>query len=159
MFVDFPVFLLLLMFYSTVIRITMISMSLVLLRLILWSNMIYSWDCSMCTWKMYVLLLQGGIFCSGWFLLSLLKSISQSVSSVAQSCPTLRPHELQHTRPPCPSPSPGVHSDSRPSSQWCHPAISSSVIPFSSCPQSLPASESQWVNSSHEVAKVLEFQL
>ena len=55
---------------------------------------------------------------------------------------SLRPHELQHARPPCPSPTPGVHSDSRPSSQWCHPAISSSVIPFSSCPQSLPASES-----------------
>ena len=54
---------------------------------------------------------------------------------------SLRPHESQHTRPPCPSPSPGVHSDSYPSSQWCHPAISSSVIPFSSCPQSLPASE------------------
>ena len=55
---------------------------------------------------------------------------------------SLRPHELQHTRPPCPSPNPGVHSDSRPSSQWCHPAISSSVVPFSSCPQSLPASGS-----------------
>ena len=55
---------------------------------------------------------------------------------------SLRPHELQHTRPPCPSPTPGVHSDSRPSSQWCHPAISSSVGPFSFCPQSLPASES-----------------
>ena len=55
---------------------------------------------------------------------------------------SLQPHESQHTRPPCPSPTPGVHSDSRPSSQWCHPAISSSVIPFSSCPQSLPASES-----------------
>ena len=55
---------------------------------------------------------------------------------------SLRPHESQHTRLPCPSPSPGVHSDSRPSSQWCHPAISSSVIPFSCCPQSLPASES-----------------
>ena len=54
----------------------------------------------------------------------------------------LRPHELQHARPPCPSPTPGVHSDSRPLSPWCHPAISSSVIPFSSCPQSLPASES-----------------
>ena len=53
-----------------------------------------------------------------------------------------RPHESQHARPPCPSPSPRVHSDSRPSSQWCHPAISSSVVPFSSCPQSLPASES-----------------
>ena len=55
---------------------------------------------------------------------------------------SLRPHELQHARPPCPSPTPGVHSDSRPSGQWCHPAISSSVIPFSSCPQSFPASES-----------------
>ena len=54
----------------------------------------------------------------------------------------LRPHESQHARPPCPSQTPGVHSDSRPSSQWCHPATSSSVIPFSSCPQSLPASES-----------------
>ena len=53
---------------------------------------------------------------------------------------SLWPHELQHARPPCPSPTPGVHSASRPSSQWCHPAISSSVVPFSSCPQSLPAS-------------------
>ena len=53
----------------------------------------------------------------------------------------LRPHESQHARPPRPSPSPGVHSNSRPSSPWCHLAISSSVIPFS-CPQSLPASES-----------------
>ena len=55
---------------------------------------------------------------------------------------SLWPHELQHTRPPCPSPSPPVHSDSRPLSRWCHPAISASVIPFSSCPQSLPVSES-----------------
>ena len=55
---------------------------------------------------------------------------------------SVRPHESQHARPPCPSPTPGVHSDSRPSSQWCRPAISSSVVPFSSCPQSLPASES-----------------
>ena len=55
---------------------------------------------------------------------------------------SLRPHESQHARPPCPSPTPGVHSDSYLSSQWCHPAISSSVVPFSSCPQSLPASES-----------------
>ena len=54
----------------------------------------------------------------------------------------LWPHESQHARPPCPSPTPGVHTDSHPSSQWCHPAISSSAIPFSSCPQSLPASES-----------------
>ena len=55
---------------------------------------------------------------------------------------SLRPHELQHARPPCPSAIPRVHSDSRPSSRWCHPAISSSVIPFSSFHQSLPASES-----------------
>ena len=55
---------------------------------------------------------------------------------------TLRPHGPQHARPPCPSPTPGVHSNSCPSSRWCHPAISSSIVPFSSCPQSLPASES-----------------
>ena len=54
----------------------------------------------------------------------------------------LQPHKSQHARPPCPSPTPRVHWDSRPSSQWCHPAISSSVAPFSFCPQSLPASES-----------------
>ena len=73
---------------------------------------------------------------------------------------SLQPHESQHTRPPCPSPTPRVHSNSHPSSRWCHPAISSSVVPFSSCPQSLPASGSfQWVNFLHHVAKVLEFQL
>ena len=55
---------------------------------------------------------------------------------------SLQPHELQHTRLPYPSPTPGVHPNSCPSSWWCHPAISSSIIPFSSCPQSLPASES-----------------
>ena len=55
---------------------------------------------------------------------------------------SLRPHESQHARPSCPSPTPGVHSDSRPSSRWCHPAISSSVVLFSFCPQSFPASES-----------------
>ena len=65
-------------------------------------------------------------------------SVQFSCSVVSDS---LQPHESQHARPPCPSPTPGVHSDSCPSSQWCHPAISSSVIPFSSCPQSLPASE------------------
>ena len=52
------------------------------------------------------------------------------------------PHELQHARPPCPSPTPGVHSISCPLSHWCDPAISSSVVPFSACPHSLPASES-----------------
>ena len=55
---------------------------------------------------------------------------------------SLWPHESQHTRPPCPSPTPGVYSNSCPSSQWCHPAILSSVVPFSSCPQSFPASGS-----------------
>ena len=55
---------------------------------------------------------------------------------------SLQPHESQYARPPCPSPTPGVYSNSCPSSQWCHPAISSSVIPFFSCPQSLPASGS-----------------
>ena len=67
-------------------------------------------------------------------------------SSVQFSCSvvsnSLWPHELQHTKPPCPSPTPGVYSNLRPSSWWCHPAISSSVVPFSSCPQSLPASGS-----------------
>ena len=55
---------------------------------------------------------------------------------------SLQPHASQHARPPCPSPTPRVHSNSHPSSQWCHPAISCSVVPFSSCPQSLPATES-----------------
>ena len=69
----------------------------------------------------------------------LLQSDQISRSVVSDS---LRPHESQHARPPCPSPTPGVHPNSRPSSQWCHPAISCSGIAFSSCPQSLPASES-----------------
>ena len=62
----------------------------------------------------------------------------------------LQPHELQLARPPCPSPTPGVHSNSCPSSQWCHLAISSSVIPFSSCPQSLPA----WVFSNESTLRM-----
>ena len=66
-------------------------------------------------------------------------SVQFSCSVVSDS---LQPHELQHTRSPCPSPTSRVHSNSRPLSQWCHPAISSSVVPFSSCPQSLPASGS-----------------
>ena len=68
------------------------------------------------------------------------KSFSVQFSSVAQSYPTLQPHESQHARPPCPSQTPGVYSNSCPSSRWCHPVISSSVVPFSSCPQSLPGS-------------------
>ena len=66
-------------------------------------------------------------------------SVQFSGSVVSNS---LRPHESQHARPPSPSPTPGVQPNSCPSSRWCHPAISSSVVPFSSCPQTLPASES-----------------
>ena len=62
--------------------------------------------------------------------------------SVTQSCPTWQPNGLQHAKPPCPSPTSGVYSNSCPSSRWCHPTISSSVIPFSSHLQSLPASGS-----------------
>ena len=60
-------------------------------------------------------------------------------SSVAQSCLTLWPHGLRHARPPCPSPTPGACSNSCPSRWWCHPTISSSAVPFSSCLQSFPA--------------------
>ena len=89
-------------------------------------------------------------------------SVQFSRSVVSDS---LRPHESQHTRPPCPSPTPGVHSDSCPSSQWCHPAISSSVIPFSSYAQSLPASESWGIlistgtASKFKIIKLLIFML
>ena len=83
-------------------------------------------------------------------------SVQFSCTVVSDS---LRPHELQHARPPCPSPTPGVHPNSCPSSRWCHPAISSSVVPFSSCPQSLPASQSfpmsqlfAWGGQSTEVS-------
>ena len=66
----------------------------------------------------------------------IISSVQFSRSVMSNS---LQPHESQHARPPCPSPTPGVHSNSCPSSQWCHPAISPSVVPFFSCPQSLPA--------------------
>ena len=86
------------------------------------------------------------MFCS-WYMLRRSGTAGSYGSSIFQfSCSvvsnSLRPHESQHASPPCPSPSAWVHSNSRPLSQWCHPAISSSVVPFSSCPQSLPASES-----------------
>ena len=94
--------------------------------------------------------------CHLWFI---------SFSSVQSlSCIQLWPHESQHARPSCPSPTPGVHSDSGPSSQLCHPAISSSVIPFSSCSQSLPASESfpmsqlfAWGSQSTGVSSLASF--
>ena len=82
------------------------------------------------------------------------------VSSVTQSCLTLRPHGLQCTRPPCPSPTSRVYSNSCPLSWWCHPTISSSVV---HSPPAFNLSKHQglfkWVSSSHQVAKVLEFQL
>ena len=84
-------------------------------------------------------------------------SVQFSRSVVSDS---LWPHDSQHTRPPCPSPTPGVHPNSCALSWRCHPAISSSVIPFSSCSNpSQHQSLFQWVNSLHQVAKVLEFQL
>ena len=73
-------------------------------------------------------------FSLAWFKAS---SVHFSCSVVSDS---LRPHELQHARPPCPSPIPRVYPNSCPSSRWCHPTISSSVVPFSSCPQSFPTS-------------------
>ena len=87
----------------------------------------------------FYVLFQRIAYCELVWLFYQFSSVQFSRSVMSDS---LRPHESQHTRPPCPSPTPGVHSDPRPSSQWCHPAISSSVVPFFSCPQSLPASES-----------------
>ena len=88
-----------------------------------------------------------------------ISSVQFSHSVVSSS---LQPHELQHTRPPCPSPTPKVHPNSCPSSQWCYPAISSSAMSSPSSPAPNPSQHQslfQWVNSSHQVAKVLEFQL
>ena len=86
---------------------------------------------------------------------SQLKSIFSYFQSVQFSrsvmSDSLRHHESQHARPPCPSPTPRVHSNSRPLNRWCHPAISSSIIPFSSCPQSLPASESVTDHGATEI--------
>ena len=73
------------------------------------------------------------------FTFNLFSSVELSCSVVSDS---LQPHEWQHARPPCPAPTPGVYPNSCASSWWCHPAISSSVVPFSSCPQSIPTSES-----------------
>ena len=85
----------------------------------------------LCLWPMFKVCITSLEVC--------FSSVQFSRSVVSNS---LWPHESQHTRPPCPPPTPGVYSNLCPSSRWCHPAISSSVIPFSSCPQSLPASGS-----------------
>ena len=97
-----------------------------------------------------------------------LKTFISTFSSVQFSCSVVSdsswPHKSQHARPPCPSLTPRVHSDSCASSRWCHPAISSSVVPFSSCPQSLPASESfsmsqlfRWGGQSTGVSALASF--
>ena len=122
---------------------------------------IYCWASTICLWYALlrkVILLRKIQLNQKSFSFS---SVPFSRSVVSES---LRPHELQHARPPCPSPTPGVHSDSCPSSQWCHPAISSSVIPFSSCSQSLPASESfpmsqlfMWGDQSTGVSALASF--
>ena len=93
----------------------------------------------------------------GIFYLISYSSVQFSHSVVSDS---LRSHELQHSRPPCPSPTPGVHPNPCPLSRWCHPTTSSSVVPFSSCPHlSQHQGLFKWVSSLHQVAKVLEFQL
>ena len=101
------------------------------------------------------------VLCIRWPSIFRFSSVQFSHSVVSDS---LWPHESQHSRPPCPSPTPGVHSDSCPSNQWCHPAISSSVIHFSACPQSLPASESfpmsqlfAWGGQSAGVSALVSF--
>ena len=100
------------------------------------------WVCFSAHYKSYLKKVEAVMipeFALGLQSLIVVSSVQFSRSVVSDS---LQRHVLQHARPPCPSPSPGVHPNSCPSSRWCHPAISSSVIPFSSCPQSLPASES-----------------
>ena len=89
--------------------------------------------------SMYKYLCMSMMFLHKEISVHIFSSVQFSHSVVSDS---LWPHESQHARPPCPSPTPRVHSNSCPSSWWCHPAISSSVVPFSSCPQSLPALES-----------------
>ena len=106
----------------------MINLCLYLFRLQLWSSEIST------SLKFYIIL----IWLRKFYIKVRHQSIQFTRSVVSDS---LRPHELQHSRPPCPSPTPRVHSNSCPSSWWCHPAISSSLVPFSSCPQFLPASE------------------
>ena len=81
-------------------------------------------------------------FSLSWILVTSSNCFSSVQFSHSVVSDSLQPHELQHARPPCPSPTPGVHPNLCPSSRWCHPTISSSVIPFSSCPQSFPASVS-----------------
>ena len=96
------------------------------------------------SWPYFVFLLAICISLKRWLFRSFahfFRWVIYQFSSVAQLW-SLQPHESQHARSPCPTPTPGIHSNSCPSSRWCPPAISSSVVPFSSCSQSLPASGS-----------------
>ena len=111
----------------------------------------HDWCDLACTYALYYIVFVGGKgrftkLNNMWVIkaiiwVSILHNRFVTISSVQFSrsvmSNSLRPHESQHARPPCPSPNPRVHSNSRPSSWWCHPAISSSVVPFSSCLQSL----------------------
>ena len=92
----------------------------------------------MCSW----LPISYCLLCFNQTLVRLYSFFSSAQFSCSVLSDSLWPHESQHAMPPCPSAPPGVHPNSCPSSRWCHPAISSSVVPFFSCPQSLPASES-----------------
>ena len=94
------------------------------------------------------------------FITWIWRFISSVQFSPSVVCDSLWPQELQHARPPYPSPTTGIYSNSDPLSWWCHQTILSSVVPFFSCLQSFPASVYfQWISSSHQVAKGLEFQL
>ena len=103
-----------------------------------WFLTVSSISLIMCSW----LPVSYCLLCFNQILVRLYSFFSPAQFSHSVVSDSLRPHESAQGLPPCPSPTSGVHSDSRPSSQWCHPGISSSVIPFSSCRQSLPASES-----------------
>ena len=94
-------------------------------------------------WVMKVFIILIVVVVSRMYICQNLSNFTHSVQfSHSVVSDSFRPHGLQHASPPRPSPTPGVYSNSCPSSWWCHPAISSSVVPFSSCPQSLPASGS-----------------
>ena len=107
--------------------------------LLVWSFELHFFLIFLVRSRMYIFMV---FYLSKKFFMALLVQISSLQFSRLFVSDSLWPHELEHARPPCPSPAPGVYPNSCPLSRWCHPAISSSVVPLSSCPQSLPASES-----------------
>ena len=109
------------------------TLSWLFITAVSWAAYLHSWNFSFCWKKLKDTIIIALPTNMGF------SSVQFSHSVMSDS---LWPHESQHDRPPCPSPTPGVHPNSCASSQWCHPVISSSVVPFSSCPQSLPASGS-----------------